>query len=53
MAVRVGRGPFKKYLALIYVLKNTGKLVVNTGETQGKCREFDLNLNVARVFFHP
>ena len=31
MAVR----PFVKTILVIYVLKNTGKLVVNTGKTQG------------------
>ena len=27
--------PFVKIILVIYVLKNTGKLVVNTGKTQG------------------
>ena len=34
MAVR-GLRPFVKMILVIYVLKNTGKLVVNTGKTQG------------------
>ena len=43
MAVRGWWRPFVKIILVIYVLKNTGKLVVNTGKTQ----EFNLNLNVA------
>ena len=35
MAVRGGAGHLYKIIVVIYVLKNTGKLVVNTGKTQG------------------
>ena len=34
MAVK-GRRPFVEIILDVYVLKNTGKLVVNTGKTQG------------------
>ena len=34
---------------VIYVLKNAGKLVVNTRKIQGKRREFNLNPNVATL----
>ena len=49
MAVIGGGGHLLKIILVIYVLKNTGKMAVNTGKIQGKHREFNLNLNVATL----